>query len=153
MVEHRVLGVNVAGSVAYLALLVGESDVEPEAVMIAGIADFSRAADIANTRDAIRQHLEAIRPSHLVILKSEPNADVSYERAGIETLLLLCAHDLGITGSAIPRATVRKNLGLPKKGKFAEQVNAVFPEPVKPHWKDRGPAALAALAVLKETPG
>ena len=147
--ETRILGVNVVGTTAFFALLGGDGVPLGGAISVQAVADFSRPVDLANTRDTIVQRYEVIRPSHVVILRAESNVDVSHQRAGIETLLALCAHDRGIEASFVARQTVRSALGLPKSGKFGEHVVCCFPEPYKPHWKERGPAALAALATLK----
>lgn len=144
-----VLGVNVSGATAFLALVHADGLVDHAVVRVDSVADLTRPGDVAQTRDAVRQRLEQIRPSLVAILKQEPNSDVSHQRASVEMLFLLCAADLGLDARYVSRATVRSQLGLPKSGKFGSLVAARFASAHGTYWNNRGPAALAALSLLE----
>lgn len=113
-----VVGVKLSGPTAFLGLVHPDGSVDHAAVRVDSAADLTRPGDLAQTRDAVRQRLEQIRPSSVVSLKQEANSDVSHQRASVEMPFLLRAADLGLDVRSVARATVRSLLGLPKSGKF-----------------------------------
>lgn len=98
-----------------------------------------------------KRALERLAPDRVLILDPESIGKLTYaqsrRRVTGETLLTLAAAQAELPCDYVSRKALRKELGLPARGKLTDLVRDVVSEPLKPHWKnERDLAALAALA-------
>ncbi len=82
--------------------------------------------------------LTALSPARIVILDMEtggrtPKISGLRSRCTAETLLALCAVNMGVACVRLPRATLRSRLAIPRKGALTDHVNQVFSAPVGAH--------------------
>ncbi len=150
----RVLGINVAGSTAYLALC-DDAEItndKPEKL----VAPDGLAADSGTLAflDDIGRVLGQLRVERVRVLDPEPTYSTSVQsvvpRITIETLFLLAAWQRGLDAGRISRARIRSLLDLGRSGSLSSLAASVT-KPVGSSWTGkRDLAALAALAGGRE---
>jgi hypothetical protein len=143
-------GANVAGGTAYVALLDDSQilDTPPYVLTPAGV--HGAVAGLSKFEEDVTRQLNLWNVKKLVVLEPETSYKAPYsgfvDRIGIESILLVSAHRLGVPTFRISRQKVRSLLGLGRQLNF-EALAAEKLTPVGPHWKNkRDCAALAALA-------
>lgn len=145
------LGVNVAGSTAWLVLVRddGTVEAEPDRFLLPKLA----------RPDALMAALEALgnlyhreQVSRVAVLDAQSNAKPnSYKsarpRIELELLVELAAARSDVPFDLLAPATVQSRLSLPSR-KVASHVDGVA-KPSGTRWNERGPAALVAIAARK----
>jgi hypothetical protein len=144
------LGVNVAGSVAYVALVDGGQLLDRSPYTVAPGDMLGSVAGLAKFEEDVSRQLTLWDVRTLVVLEPETTYKGSYknfvDRIGIETIFLMSAHRAEIASYRLSRQKVRSILELGRGSTF-EVLAAGRLTPVGPHWKNkRDCAALAALA-------
>lgn len=145
-----VLGINVAGAIAYCAIVEAGivDEAEPHKL------DSPSGLSVSEGLDALANDVERLVAeraiTRIVVVGSENNYTDTYAaltlRIGIETAILIAGARAGIPAERISRPDVRSRLGIPKSGKLADHSGAVLPKSGK-IWKNkRDIAAMGALA-------
>jgi hypothetical protein len=150
----RALGVNLAAGRAYLTV------VDAPDTIVAIDTEYLEYPDIYDGIERFKRFYDDT--SRLIttynieivcVLDPETNYDGSFTqlrpRIEAETAILYAANEEGIVGIRFTRAKVRSLTGVGSRGKLAELVGDVI-QPVGRNWANRGVAALAAIAGLKE---
>jgi hypothetical protein len=150
----RVLGVNATAGKLWLCLVDDNGPQETEPGLLELRAGIQAGYAIKAFQDECNHMLTALSPDHIVILDMETGgrnlkiADMR-SRFAAETLLAVCAADMGLTCVRLARATLRSRLAIPRTGALANHVDSIFSAPVGTNWKKK--RDLAALAAHAET--
>jgi hypothetical protein len=145
-----VLGINVAGAVAYCAIVelgvVQES--EPFKVEApAGLASSEGLSVLANDVERLVRERGIAR---IVVVTPENTHSGTYTaltpRIAVETAILIAGARAGVPADRANRPEIRSRLGIPQSGKLHEHSRAVLPEPGKMWSKKRDVAALGAMS-------
>jgi hypothetical protein len=144
------LGVNVAGGVAYVALVDGGKLVDCGPYTVAPGDMLGSIAGLVKFEEDVSRQLSLWGAAKVVILEPETTYKGGYknfvDRIGIETIFLMSAHRADIPSYRLSRQKVRSILELGRGSTF-EVLAAGLLAHVGPHWKNkRDCAALAALA-------
>lgn len=144
----RNLGVNCSSSEVYLALADEQVVVDGMTERLQPPVGLETGEALVEFVDSVTRVLRETRPDLVTVLLPERWSAVYTQhlnRATMETLVRLAAAQEEIPVQVLARATLRSRLGLPRKGKLDEHLDAAGP-PVGTYWTTgRGVAALAAL--------
>ncbi|ART74156.1 hypothetical protein BTO20_36290 [Mycobacterium dioxanotrophicus] len=143
------MGINVAGAVAYCAILDGDAieESEPFKLMVPpGMAGSEGLSELANAVELLIRERAITR---IVIVSPENNYSDTYAalvpRIAIETAILIAGARAQVPTARLSRPDVRSKLGLPQSGQLSTHSALVLPV-VGKHWsKKRDIAALGAL--------
>jgi hypothetical protein len=152
--RDRVLGVNIAGSVAHLAVIE-----PPDRAVLDLVDQLSPASDadesrrLASFADGAARVLRELGIAVVVVARPLRYTNWTYanafERVSLETCWMLEAHRLSLRFESIGQQHAANVVGLP-----AEQLTDSLPArlriPKTPEWSNRYPALLVALAVALE---
>jgi hypothetical protein len=144
------VGINVAGSVAYITLVEHGQVLDSAPYSVAPGDMLGSTAGLVKFEEDIVRQLGVWGAVRLVVLEPESTYSGSYknfvDRIGTETLFLTSAYRAGVASYRLSRQKVRSILNLGREGTF-EVLAAGRVTPVGPYWrKKRDCAALAALA-------
>lgn len=147
-----ILGVNVAGPNAWLALVQDDRSVRPVPDRFA-LPKLPRPDALMAALDALGNLYHSERVSAVAVLDAQSNAKPnSYQSARprivLELLIELAAARTGVSHALLSPATVQSRLSLPTR-KVADHVDRIV-DGAGTRWKDRGPAALAAIASMED---
>jgi hypothetical protein len=152
--RHRVLGVNLVGNVAHLAVI------EPPDRAVLDLVD--QLGPAAETDDSSRLANFAARTGR--ILRDQGIAVVAvarplrytnwtyanaFERVSLETCIMLEAHRLSLRFESVGQNHAANVIGLPAQ-QLADSLPARLRIPKTADWSNRYPALLVALAVALE---
>lgn len=142
------LGVNVAGATAWLALVRDDGTVDAEPGRFA-LPNLPRPEALVAALDSLDNLYRREDVSVVAMLDAQSNAKPnSYQsarpRIGLEVLIEVAAARNGIRFDLLSPAAVQSRLSLPSR-KVADHVDDVV-DPAGTRWRERGPAALAAVA-------
>lgn len=150
----RVLGVNGSTITLWVAVVDDDESVVADGpIQIPLPNDASHAMQLDLVRNDATRLLQSHEIDRVRILDAEPTGQPSYaqliKRIGMESALVLAAHDIGVDVDRFSRAHVRSLLALGRTGTLTSHAGRLL-EAASPHWSTkRDLAALVALAEIR----
>ncbi|TGD84674.1 hypothetical protein BayCH28_25115 [Mycolicibacterium sp. CH28] len=145
-----VLGINVAGAVAYCAILEGGSIIESEPFKLEATPGMSVSAGLNALANDVELLVSERAITRIVIVGPENSYKGTYvalvPRIGVETAILIAGARTAVPTERLSRPDVRSKLGLPMAGKLKDLSREVLPEAGKLWTDKRDIAALGALS-------
>lgn len=151
----RTLGASATGPTIWLAVIEDGELRNTSPYHLEAGAGLERGQQLVALLADCTRILNELKPDAVVVLDPEGNGRFTFfqsrDRVTGEVLLSLAAAQLDIPCRYLSRATVKSRLNLGSAGKLASHADNLFPEPLRPHWKDkRDLAALVAKAGQEE---
>lgn len=148
------MGASVAGGAAYVTLVVDSQILDVSPYVLSPGGALGTVAGLSKFEEDVSRQLTLWNVTKVVVLEPETTYKAPYsgfvERIGVETVLLLSAHRLGLPAFRMSRQKVRSLLDLGRESKF-EKLALERLAPVGQLWKNkRDCAAFAALAAELE---
>lgn len=150
----RVLGVNLAAGVAYLALVEPPQALKlDEVVKVVPAESLAGVVRLQDFGDRFVQQARGVAATHVVVAEPRPRpspwsyAD-AHARVELETTILLLATKAGIASATMKQTEAAKAVGVSELKEVSSTLKKLVSEKVK-HWEDRVPALLVALATAK----
>ncbi len=143
------LGVSVEGATAYLAVLDEDETVRAAPAKYQLPAGLPRPVAVLDAIETLVNMINDTGASAVAVLDAQPNARpqsfaAARKRTNLEFLFELAAARAGVRFALLSPSTVASRLVLPDK-RPKSHVDLHL-RPSGPHWTNRGPAGLAALA-------
>jgi hypothetical protein len=144
----RVLGMNCAPRVAYLAVI-EDGSLDPDAPeRLQAPAGLETGDGLLECIREVKRVLGQARAEQVALLLPEANAAPSSERTELETLIRVAAAEEGTRVDLLSRPTVRSRLGLPRSGSLDTHIQLGAGPESGHYWrKGRALAVMAAKAV------
>lgn len=148
------MGASVAGGAAYVTLVKDSQILDVSPYVLSPGGALGTVAGLSKFEEDVSRQLSLWYVTKVVVLEPETAYKAPYsgfvERIGVETVLLLSAHRLGLPAFRMSRQKVRSLLDLGRESKF-EKLALEKLAPVGQQWKNRRDcAAFAALAAELE---
>lgn len=145
-----VLGVNVAKTTAYCAMVARGILVETEPLKLEITPGLSDSAGLQKLSDDIERLVKEHAIEAIVVVSPENKYDGPYTalapRVAVETAILIGGARAGIRAERASRPDVRAKLGLPKSGKLSDHSRIIFPAGGNMWSNKRDIAALGAMS-------
>ncbi len=148
------LGVNIAGHVAFLAVVDAQGRAHPGLVdHITGGDRLEDAYQIAEFSERVAATFRAVRPAAVAVARPLRYAEWRYAdafaRVSLETCFMLEAHKQSIRFESVGQQHAANVTGLQLE-KLLDSLPARLRIEKTTHWADRAPAALVALALARQ---
>jgi hypothetical protein len=149
-VVAAVLGVNVAGTVAYCAIADAGVVEESEPFKVEPPAGMSGSAGLCALADDVERLIGERGIGRIVVVGAENSYKDTYAsltgRIGVEAAILIAGARAGIPAERLSRPEIRSKLGLPKSGQLSGHCAHVLPEAGKLWANKRDVAAMGAVS-------